>query len=140
MSENDPVTQGQCQAQRSGCRELRTLENQNLILNLRAEITGQLDEFRSRVNARFDQVLRDLGYQETGSGTRADTAVPAGPDDHPARRTEDVTLRRRALEWTRDNMTTILLVILAAMAGDTLQPYVSRILDAGVKLLEAWAK
>ena len=136
MSDDDPVSQGQCRSQRGACKELRTLENQNLVLNLRAEITSEIESLRKRIDERFASLLRDLGYVETSNNTPADTCVSASREDHPNRREKDTTLKQRIISWVGDNGTIILLVILAAMSGDALQPYVSRLLDALIRLVE----
>lgn len=110
------------------------MENQNLILHLRAEITEQFDEFREKINDKFDTALKDLGYQ---GGTQADTAVPANPHDHPIRRTEDLSFRGKAVAFAKDNTASILLIILAIFASPQVMPYFHRIADALTKLLES---
>lgn len=133
MSDNDPMTQGACAAARAGCKELRTLENQNLVLNLRAEITGMLDSTRTKIDAKFDQLLRDLGYV---GETPADTAIRASAHDHPDRRDEDAAVKERIAEWVQRNLAWILALVFAALAGAEIAPWAKRVIEAVTKAIE----
>jgi len=133
MADNDPMTQGACAAARAGCKELRTLENQNLVLNLRAEITGLLAETRRQIDAKFDQLLRDLGYV---GETPADTAVHANATDHPTRRDEDAAVKERLREWVQRNLAWILALVFAALAGAEVAPWAKRVIEALTRGIE----
>lgn len=137
MADNDPMTQGACAAARAGCKELRTLENQNLVLNLRAEITGMLDSTRKQIDAKFDQLLRDLGYV---GETTADTAVHASAHNHPARRDEDAEVKERLRDWAQRNLAWLLALVFAALSGAEVAPWARRVIEAVVTAVEGWLK
>lgn len=138
MGENDPVTRGMCESHRDTCLKIRTLETQNMLLNLRAEFRAEMDALRQRVEKKFDDALRAAGYEDVG--TDADTAVPADPHHHPVRRTEDIGWRRRALNWVFKNATWLLVGLLCLIAGARLDPYVTRMLETLVKAVELGMK
>ncbi|MFA6046924.1 MAG: hypothetical protein WC718_18215 [Phycisphaerales bacterium] len=127
MADSDPMTKGECGEARRNCATMRTLENQNLVLNLRAEITGLLAETRRQIDAKFDRLLRDLGYV---GETPAETAVHASRIEHPDRRDEDAGWKSRAFGWGRENFPWLLTVAFSGLAGAQIAPLVKRILDA----------
>ena len=137
MADNDPVTQGMCAASRTSCEKLRTVENQNLLLTLRAEIRDEVDEFKRRIDLRITEALRGIGYADE---TVADTAVAADRQHHPPRREEDQQLHERLASWMQKNAVWLLVTLLALVAGDSMQPYATRIIAAVTSAIEAVLK
>lgn len=151
MADTDPMTKGECAASKLACKEYRTLEHQNLILRLREEVTKQVDqnreslmrlfdEQRREIDARFREVLRDIGYQESDEQHPAATAVPANPDDHPARRQADETWRARIFGLIQKHIVGGLMVVLALFVGAGGQPWFRRIAEALTVFIEAKLK
>jgi len=137
MADGDPMTQAMCAASRAGCKELRTVEHQNLLLTLRAEIRDEVDAFKARIDQRIGEALANIGYTEDGQV--ADTAVPADHLRHPPRRDEDRTLRQRMNTFIAKNATWLLALLFALVAGDTIQPYAARVLETLTRLFESLA-
>jgi hypothetical protein len=129
------MTKTECAANRQGCEKYRTLEHQNLVLQLRSWVKEEIEDFTVRMDRKFDAALKDLGYQEQ---TPADTAVPANPHDHPERRDEDVALRRRAISWVQKNGAWLLAVLLGIIAGSELAPFGKQIIQAFAGMLVRW--
>lgn len=132
------VTKDMCNASRTSCEKLRTMENQNILLTLRAEIRKEIDEFKLHIDKKIVDALKSIGFSEIEEAEN--TERNDDEEYRPERHRKDREKSLHLVAWVHKNATWLLVTILALAAGKTFSPYVDRILEAITKIIEGFAK